>query len=43
MVITGAGFTGATRLMFNGVDATFTINSDTKIIATCRLARPPAR
>ncbi len=38
VVITGAGFTGATRLMFNGVDATFAVKSDTKITATVPVA-----
>ena len=34
VVITGAGFTGTTEVTFNGVDAAFTVNSDTKITAT---------
>ena len=34
VVITGAGFTPATEVTFNGADAAFTVNSDTKITAT---------
>jgi hypothetical protein len=34
VTITGTAFTGATKVQFNGVSATFTVNSDTKITAT---------
>lgn len=34
VVITGTGFTGSTHVTFNGVDATFTVNSPTQITAT---------
>jgi uncharacterized repeat protein (TIGR03803 family) len=34
VLIFGQGFTGATSVTFNGISATFTINSDTEISAT---------
>ena len=34
VVIRGAGFTGATRVAFNGITATFTLNSATQLTAT---------
>lgn len=34
VVITGTEFTGATSVTFNGVSATFTVNSDSQITAT---------
>jgi hypothetical protein len=34
VTITGSAYTGATKVQFNGVNATFTVNSDTKITAT---------
>ncbi len=34
VVINGANFTGASSVQFNGKDATFTVNSSTKITAT---------
>ena len=34
VVITGSGFTGTTEVVFNGIDATFTVNSNTKITST---------
>ncbi|MBI1916709.1 MAG: IPT/TIG domain-containing protein [Planctomycetes bacterium] len=38
VTISGANFLGATRVTFNGVDATFTVNSDSSITATTPLA-----
>ena len=34
VTITGCGFTGATKVTFKGVSATFAVNSDTQITAT---------
>jgi hypothetical protein len=34
VVLTGAGFTGATSVTVNGVGATFTVNSDTRLTLT---------
>ena len=34
VVLTGTGFTGATSVKFNGVSASFTVNSDTQITTT---------
>lgn len=34
VIITGTGFTGASSVTFNGVTATFTVNSNTQITAT---------
>jgi hypothetical protein len=34
VTVTGSGFTGATAVKFNGMSATFTVNSDTQVTAT---------
>ena len=43
VVITGTNLTGATSVKFNGVTATFVVNSATQITATVPRARRPAR
>ncbi|MDX9910137.1 MAG: lamin tail domain-containing protein, partial [Mariniphaga sp.] len=34
VVLTGTNFTGATSVSFNGINSTFTVNSNTQIVAT---------
>lgn len=34
VTVTGGGFTGTTKVTFNGISATFTVNSDSQVTAT---------
>ncbi len=43
VVLTGAGFTGATAVQFKGISATFHVDSDKQITATVPAGASPAR